>query len=319
MPTNDSSSADVQPREYEIYSLIAWSVIAGTMLLIGNFIVLVADLKYHAIKLDKISVALMRNLAVADIGFTVFWIFLGIGTLIKEKCVYGDPYSVVIEILSFVCGGADMTLICALNISKLLTLMFPLQARLRTSRTGHIIASVIWVFWIVYHGGYTLFADNYSAVFVQYVLQCGASFQFNELRNNLLGGIMSLLTLILTVTTLWLLFYIGKVRGLQSQIVLTVVTVSTVYFLSYLPIMIATPLDVSIANEWSWWLYYKRFSSYIMYTNYAANPVIYFYTIRSFGEFVRDKLLNRLNLFCSRPVVQVEIIQNNTQHLDTTL
>ena len=50
--------------------------------------ILVSTLKYNAIKLDKITVVLIQNIAVADLGCAVFRIIPKLSSLIAGGWIY---------------------------------------------------------------------------------------------------------------------------------------------------------------------------------------------------------------------------------------
>ena len=58
---------EVKVSEVERYFLIAWCLATLIPCLSGNIIVLVSSICYRAIKLDKITVILIQNIAVADL------------------------------------------------------------------------------------------------------------------------------------------------------------------------------------------------------------------------------------------------------------
>ena len=54
------------------YTLAGYCFITGAFAFLGNILVLISSVKYKAIKLDKVSVILIRNIAIADLGYAVF-------------------------------------------------------------------------------------------------------------------------------------------------------------------------------------------------------------------------------------------------------
>ena len=55
--------------------LAGWCIISGVLSLLGNIFVIFASKRYNAIKLDRVSIVVLENLAAADIGTSLFKIF----------------------------------------------------------------------------------------------------------------------------------------------------------------------------------------------------------------------------------------------------
>lgn len=113
----------------EKYLLILWSTASALFSTLGNTTVLVAALKYNSIKLDRVSVILIINTAIADLGFTLTCIVPSIFNVFAERSVFGTGLSSVFNLADEVFLAADIYLLCCLNISKLTSLLQPLRTR----------------------------------------------------------------------------------------------------------------------------------------------------------------------------------------------
>ena len=69
------------PSETERYMWMAWCILTLVICILGNILIIVSTLKYTAIKLDKITVVLIQNIAVADLGCAVFRIIPKLSSL----------------------------------------------------------------------------------------------------------------------------------------------------------------------------------------------------------------------------------------------
>jgi len=134
----------VAPTEAERYCMILYCSIFIVVTLVGHTTVLVASIKYKAIKLDKISIILMRNLSVADLGMVGCAVVRALNIIHKDQ-IFGTVFCVMVLSAFYIFVFYDTTVICALNICKLSTLLFPLRARIRSAQTGHLIAALMWV------------------------------------------------------------------------------------------------------------------------------------------------------------------------------
>ena len=94
--------------------------------------------------------------------------------------------------------------------------------------------------------------------------------------------------LIVTVCIVRLLFYLAKVRGLQKQAVVTLLLVNTCYFTSFLSYCTYYVLGGFLGwrSNFNLAVYFYRFGLFVMYTNFAVNPILYYTSIRSFRRFV---------------------------------
>lgn len=99
-------------------------------------------------------------------------------------------------------------------------------------------------------------------------------------------------------TAVWLLAYAHKMVGIQKQAVMTMMTVSLVFCLSYMAIgvyLVAERWIVEGAGDDKHKdFFYKKLYRYgmmIKYFNNSTNPLIYYATITSFREFVNEKTL----------------------------
>ena len=68
----ESTHKNIPPSSFEWILMILWSVIIVIISTIGNTVVLLATMKYNAIKLDDISVTLITNIAIADLGVALY-------------------------------------------------------------------------------------------------------------------------------------------------------------------------------------------------------------------------------------------------------
>ena len=115
--------------------LVGWNVISVLLSLLGNTFVLVASKHGKAVKLDRVSIVLLENLAVSDIGislFTIlpplFWLYI-----LNPGSCYATYVTTWLSKITIVPAWTFMTtgilLLPFLNCCKLFSLLFPLRAR----------------------------------------------------------------------------------------------------------------------------------------------------------------------------------------------
>ena len=281
------------------YSLATYCFITAIFAAAGNTVVLVASMKYKCIKLDRVSNILIRNIAIADLAYSLC-IMLQVGlALCFNTWPYGDGRDVLCHISTYLqhaLAFTDINLICALNIAKLTCIMFPLKARLRSFRMGVVISAVVWLVANLY----PLQAVDRAVYFDYRSYRCGyvhTQDYWEWLDPVNISLFLHLPTIIVLITTIWLLFNVRKVTGAHKQAVFTMLPVSIVFCLSYAPIG-----TYFVAEKWiienaepepynnPWYTGLHRYGMLVKFINNSANPIIYFVTIQSFRKFVLRKI-----------------------------
>ena len=74
------------------WALIVYLIVLMIIGLLGNLIALLGSIFHHAIKTDKISVVMLRDLALTDILLTIFLYIPLLSTLYKKKWVLGKNF-----------------------------------------------------------------------------------------------------------------------------------------------------------------------------------------------------------------------------------
>ena len=220
-------------------------------------------------------------------------------------------------------------MIAVLNISKLVYIRYPLQVRTRSNRSGYRIVVSLWVSVILsgvfiqvllekgklqIYSGPPLLECNY------YELDTSATLEYHAVFIVLVIVFTGLPIGVIVVTTILMLMllYVRQVQGLQRQGVVTLVIVSGVYFVSYVPTVvlgcyywefaIASSGEPTQADVKSVVSFYK-FASFAQYLNFAANPLIYFVTVKSFNGFVRQMVRRITGQDDVDPAVPLQVIR----------
>ena len=284
------------PSYFEWILIVTWSTIIFIVSTIGNIVVLLATVKYNAIKLDDISVVLITNIAIADLGVALY-IASTLPGIITKHNLYSDLFCIFSKTWFYTCMLTDVVLLAALSISKLMWILKPLQSLSRSKKNGQIIASLIWLLMICLTAGSTIYRETtkdtrtefYSAVY-----RC--SRQSYDKKSNIIFNVIVMVfsavpQLVITVATVWLLCLVNKVGTLHKQGLIAILLVCALFFVSHAPYgFIYQILKRFIdGSSNSWFGVFYRWSFYIVYLNYAANPFIYFASISSFNKFVKQR------------------------------
>ena len=305
MQTNNKTLYAIRDDE-ERSLLILWNFIVVMSSLIGDSIILIATIKYKAIKLHKLVVIVMQHMAVCDLIQTVFRVFPITLALISDRWVVGELLCHVQESVSWVCGSVTMLLTCAMTTLKLITVKYPLRAW--PTRIGHKICAYLWLLelflctpalvvtllytrdtiyfsYIEYDCNYNILSPSLPTWYTWYSVISVA-----------VVSILSCTTLL--VTSVLLLIVASRAASrhgetLRWEGVTTVLLTVGVFFISFLPfsVWIVTSLQG---------VKYSNTSIRVMYhlanLNVMANFFVYSLTVRSFRHFLKVKISELLSL-----------------------
>ena len=271
--------------------------------LIGDSIILVATIKYRAIRHHKVIVAVVQHLAVCDLLQTVFRVFPTATAMVADKWVMDKLMCHVQNYVTSAVGGTTMLLTCAMSTTKLIHVKYPFLARTWTQNFGHRIFTALWaVFFVLYapilyvkllfirdtvHFDYNIYQCNY--LHISYNAP-----SWYKLYYSISYPIFSVLSYtVLTVTSVLLLLAAKAVRSRNGEAVrleglITVLLTVGVYLISFMPamvILVASLMGTEFAPR-IW-----RAMVFVSYLNIMANFYIYCLTIKSFKEFLKMKAL----------------------------
>ena len=296
------------------YFLIVWCVATVVLCLCGNSIVLLATRRFKAIKLDEISVALIDNLSAADIGYTIVGVMPTIGAIVERRWVYGHTMCIVNKFLTNVFFNMTILLVVLLNASKLSCLLFPFHTTLRTTRNAIILTVTVWTGVISYSLFSTLASDP-DVYFDTVSFQCWVNFGNRIPFGTILVGWMIFTDFVIVGTTVWLLVMVKRIT--EGTIVtkggIAVIMVSTIFTIANLPAAVVMALKMIDSIHWSPVVeaFCNIFSTYIYYISNFSNPIIYYFSIKSFRQFIDRKVL-RVNIASSEYTSdQVKVPQRN--------
>ena len=277
---------------------ISWCFLLGVFSIAGNSLVLVASIKYQALRLDKISVILIKNISFADVCYAVAVILVVGWSVIENNWPFNHLLCEMNVYLQYWVALVDINMIWVLNVTKIICIMYPMQSRTRSKSTGYILAATMWVLSSIYPTQCAAMRRPVDFDYRSY--RCAYLHTLDEWEwLDPLNIIVFLLVpnIIVIVTAVWLLVYANKIAGIHKQAVVTMLTVSFVFCVSYAPIgvyFVAEKWIIEAAGEdrHEDLLYTKlyRYGMLLKFLNNSVNPVIYYATITSFREFVKERV-----------------------------
>ena len=271
------------------YILISWCLISTILSLTGNTIVLIASRKYRALKLDKYSVRLMENLAVADLGYTISGTMVTVAAIAANSWLYGTELCIVDRFLTNVFYNITPLNVALLCGSKLSCVLSPLSAHTRS--TSRVLPGLISVWVLVTISclvSTIVYRDNvyYDTV----AFQCWVDYTHRPYFGTFLIAYMLVVAIVIIITTVWLLVAARRITGrVQKRGAVAVISVSVIYSISTVPTAVLMALELT-----SWYKTWpdevqatcKIVTMYTFYLTNFCNPIVYYFSLNSFGEFV---------------------------------
>ena len=274
--------------------------------LIGDSIILIATIKYKAIKLHKLVVTVMQHMAVCDLIQTVFSVSPSTLALISYRWVVGELLCNVQQHVGWICGLVTMLLTCVMTTLKLITVKYPLRTRAWSTRLGHKICCSVWLLVLGCYAPLlvmrllyirdTIHLKYYTCMYDIFSRSVPTWYIWYSLISLAVLSILSFPTLL--VTSVLLLIVASRAASrhgetLRWEGVITVLLTVGVFFISYLP------FSVWIVTA-SQGIKYSNTSIRVMYhltnLNVMANFFVYSLTVRSFRHFLKVKIFELLSL-----------------------
>ena len=111
---------------------------------IGDTTILVASIKYKAIKLHKVIVTVIQHIAVCDLLVVITDVLPKFATLVANRWVLGQSVCSALPYPSYYVSPASILLICAMTTCKLLLVKYPLRFGTTSSKKAHMLCAACW-------------------------------------------------------------------------------------------------------------------------------------------------------------------------------
>ncbi|KAL5250620.1 hypothetical protein ACHWQZ_G016377 [Mnemiopsis leidyi] len=285
------------------YLWTCWRVFVLLSSLFGDTTILVASIKYRAIKIHQGLVPFMQHLAVCDLILSTTYVLPGIVSLVADEWVLGDGMCLATAYLSYFAFSLNCFLISGMTSGKLMMIVSPMKAREWTKMTSHRICLAIWMFCLCLPlTQYLIDGDDGCFDSRKYNCTYGYSPDIWAWFKPILFFFMALAPgITVFVTSVLLLLKASQVarESLKWQGVLTVLITSGVYSVSILPFVangIAEPfLEKDPLKVGKFQFRYYRVACAFLSFQIMANFYIYNMTVPSLRQFVLNKIFGRSN------------------------
>ena len=299
--TNNTASVMLSPAER--YCILGYHLIIVISSLIGDTIVLVATIKYRAIKLHKFIVGLIVHIAVCDLTLTFSYVMPAAISLAADGWIFGNLLLCIRVYVTWFSFSASVFFVCALTSSKLFILKHPLRSRSLTERNVHVMCGCIWIisgymptlFFIIdkddvkfdpltYYGEY-----GYNAATWDWLVPLSAT---------LLAAIPNTVTIVNTICiTLYLVEARNVARVSGGRLVwhglLTVVATAVVCSVASMPMALYFVTSRQNMFEGRSADSFHVVARYLTLLNVMSNFFIYCVTVPSFRKFIKIKVFGK--------------------------
>ena len=294
--TNYGIESDAVRYTWAAYYLF---VIASSW--IGDSIILVASIKYKAIKLHRVVVGIIQHIAVCDLMLATVNALVRFVSLIAERWVFGRSLCYVATYVHYFTKSASIFLICAMATFKVLLLKYPLTFRTTSRGAAHRICALCWVAALILPGAH-LIVDSTDEFFNYVIYQCYFGFTKTDIWSYLrpLLGCLIILPPSVTIVaaSIYLLVIANRVAragktSLNWQGTVTIILTAGIYILSYLPYFVSLIIESLVDEETARgeaFIAFYRIALTLLSFNTFSNFFVYCLAVHSFRSFVSSKI-----------------------------
>lgn len=292
--------------------LITLNIIIILIGIAGNSFVLYASANPEHLKIDTMSMRLLRNIAVNNVIISVLYYGPILITLMCNRWVLGSVICYFTGIFSCAVPFAnDFLVTVSLSCYRLYVVVKGSARRHPTSIQTNLFIALLWLLSFTP----TLILSvlyNIYAYFSPYLLTCirsGYTDQgYMSVYLVILSCMLALVAVVANFTIRWLIvrqhFKVQRAGKLSTNALLIVSSISCSMLLSYIPYCIRVIKDAVKYPSLDNWFYI--FQVYMLSINVVILPVIYIFSFRQF----RNKLTNLSSRISVRVRLSAHVVSN---------
>jgi hypothetical protein len=269
--------------------------------LIGDTTILIASIKYKALKLHKAIVVIIQHIAVCDLMMSTFYVLPKCAYLIANGSMLGNFMCYLYVYIGYYLNLASPYLVCNMTVSKLLLLKYPLRFGTTTLKKAHLSCVACWLAALILPGIFLIVdCDDITFSYRGYLCVYGFSSDIWHSLRPLFAALNGIIpTSLVVATTIYLLILAKQVarRGRESlkwQGIMTTLLTATVYCISTLPYAAYSLGKSFIGADYRkknfFFIYHYRIALSFVSLNTLSNFYIYCLTVSSFRAFVWSKM-----------------------------
>ena len=269
----------------------------------GNGTVLYSSIRYNAIRLDRVSLMLVQNLAVADILYTFCAIFPQLVTDIAGKWVLGKAYCFISAQISFIPGSANALTVLFITSYRLWIVTHPFH-----DTKKWIVKLIIGMIWLVASSGTVIsLAYQCASTFDPDNAKCTSGvYQYDKASSffNIAVAVIVFLPMLAITIQNVILSVIAirarrriKARSNYKALVM-VCALSGLFIVSWVPYIIYVILKRKVETPQA----LDIMAFHCIYLNAFGNPILYTLTNRRFGAYVQGVIFSVCCGLCGKRV-----------------
>ena len=247
----------------------------------------------------QVSLLIIQNLAVADLLYMTTSVPTAVVSNIANRWVLGDFLCGFTAYFSFLPAGCNLILVALLSANKLYRCLFPLRTLSIRTFHGVLVCGVAWflstllfIELLILKRGYKFYIPI-NRCSITYYRDSADYWKILEFINATIYVAVPILTL--TISNIWLLFIVFRKHLLQRSTILMVLTVSAVFWLSWVWVLV---FQVVPLNSRTIWLI--RMRQYMIFFTNWGNPILYILTNESFKQYAKS--INPFKFCCAQEV-----------------
>lgn len=268
----------------------------------GNGTVIYSSIRYNAIKLDKVSLKFVQNLAVADILYTLCVILPQFITYTARGWVLGEVYCVVMAQVGVIPVSANTCTVLAITAYRLRVVMNPFSQV--STKIAKAAIGAIWMIAIIP----TIVFNAYKAKseFHPENGRCLSDIYDNDKARPLVMSCVGFIVILplFAITTFNIILSTVAIKHSRSspssrgerrnyRALIMVCALSGLFIVSWTPYLVYTFLKMKQPNMPA---ALDLLAFHCIFINSFGNPILYSITNKRFGSYVKGTLLKLLCL-----------------------
>jgi hypothetical protein len=278
--------------------------------LIGNTIVVYTSLRYKSLNMDRISCALLENLAVTDLILVIVGGLPIYCTFCAKRWILGKVGCVLTFYITLIGGTCEIFTLAAISFYRAVLLKSPFF--FRGTPTYKVRIGIVFL-WIISTPVSLISLVSESTIYYEPTeMSCTSSvYSMAEAPLYVLTGLLFVLPMLIILISNIIMLTVSirhkrRMSRMSSSVseddgnmraVLTVTCVCWLFMISWLPWMIRI-----LCGSWSISLpdWYFIFQAHVLTLNVVFNPIIYTFTCKSFKDVVKKRVFGSVISAVSR-------------------
>ena len=293
------------------YVWTVWLVIMLFPSLFGNTTILVASLKYRAIKLHRVIVMFVEHIAMLDLALAISCLIPKTASLIANQWFLGRGLCYYVVMATYYGHAAKLMYIAAITTCKWVLLSYPLKAKAWFRKRASLF---LGVFILILSTGLPISflvvdREDVSFDYRTYICAYGYTSDIWQWLQIVLSVVLGFIPMIIIVIMSALLVShllkakqsAARSRGsFRWQGLITVQMTAALYILSYLPFISYMVVDAlteqsDLRLRTSFYPLYHRLAKESMWLSVMYNVFIYAFTVKSFRDYLKGEVRQRLS------------------------